>query len=308
MLIAKNLTKKYGDKTIIQDFDLELKSGQAIGFLGPNGAGKTTIMRMLNRIIHPDSGTVTLDGHKLTDKDLIKIGYMPEEKGLYPQMRVIDQLIYFARIRGLTNKEAHRVSWHWLNKFEMGQYSKHKHSSLSKGNAQKIQFIVTVLHNPEILILDEPLSGLDPINADLINNSLKELQKEGKTILFSSHRMEQVEAICDRVILINQGHKIADGTLAELQKPYCESSLILELEKPYNPEDFRLANCELKPLNKFAVQVNLSQNQSVNQVISYCISRRIELKGFHKSLPTVKEIFIKLTEADNQIQPILQIQ
>jgi ABC-2 type transport system ATP-binding protein len=302
MLIASNLNKKYGNKTIINGFDLELKAGEIIGFLGPNGAGKTTIMRMLNRITHPDSGSVSLDGHKLTEKDLIKIGYMPEEKGLYPQMGVLDQLIYFGRLRGLSKKEAHRVSWSWLNKFEMGQYSKHKHSALSKGNAQKIQFIVTVLHNPDILILDEPLSGLDPINADLINNSLKELQKEGKSILFSSHRMEQVEAICDRIILINQGHNVADGTLSQLQKPYYNSALVLDLEKAYNPDDFRLAGLEINQLSPFSIQVILGERQSVNQVISYCISRRIELKGFAKSLPTIKEIFIKLTEADNNTQ------
>ncbi len=303
MLIAKNLIKKYGNKTIIQGFDLELKSGQIVGFLGPNGAGKTTVMRMLNRITLPDKGEVTIDGRKLTQKDLIKIGYMPEEKGLYPQMQVLNQLVYFARLRGLTKKKALEVSWFWLNKFEMGQYSKHKHSSLSKGNAQKIQFIVTVLHNPDILILDEPLSGLDPINADLINTTLQELKKEGKTILFSTHRMEQIESICDKIILLNQGHKIADGTINELQKPYQNSSLTLNLEKPFNQADFSLANLEIETINNQTINITLSERQSVNQVLSYCISRRIELKGFQKSLPSIKEIFIKLTTADNQTLP-----
>lgn len=303
MLIAKNLIKKYGNKTIIQGFDLELKSGQIVGFLGPNGAGKTTIMRMLNRITLPDSGEVTIDGQKLTQKDLIKIGYMPEEKGLYPQMQVLNQLVYFARLRGLSKKKALEVSWFWLNKFEMGQYSKHKHSSLSKGNAQKIQFIVTVLHNPDILILDEPLSGLDPINADLINTTLQELKKEGKIILFSTHRMEQIESICDKIILLNQGHKIADGTINELQKPYQNSSLTLNLEKPYNQADFSLANLEIESIDNQSINITLGERQSVNQILSYCISRRIELKGFQKSLPSIKDIFIKLTTADNQTLP-----
>ena len=303
MLIAKNLIKKYGNKTIIQGFDLELKSGQIVGFLGPNGAGKTTIMRMLNRITLPDSGEVTIDGRKLTQKDLIKVGYMPEEKGLYPQMQVLDQLVYFARLRGLSKKKALEVSWTWLNKFEMGQYSKHKHSSLSKGNAQKIQFIVTVLHNPDILILDEPLSGLDPINADLINTTLQELKQEGKTILFSTHRMEQIESICDKIILLNQGHKIADGTISQLQKPYQNNALTLQLEKPFNQADFSLANLEIETINNQTININLGERQSVNQVLSYCISRRIELRGFQKSVLSIKDIFIKLTSADNQTLP-----
>jgi ABC-2 type transport system ATP-binding protein len=294
MFKVQEISKKYGDKIIIDKLSYKFEKGKIIGFLGPNGAGKTTVIRMLNLITKPDSGNISFEGRTFTAKDLANIGYMPEEKGLYPNMFVREQLVYIGRLHGLTFKEARTKSDFWLNKFAMSGYAKVKQSALSKGNAQKIQFIATVLHDPEILILDEPLSGLDPINSKLINDTILEFKQAGKTIIFSTHRMEQVEELCDQIILINNGRKIAEGKLSDLQKQYDTRRIELILEKDYHEPDFASLGLDIKQVSGNTIHISLKPDQSFNQLLSYCIARSITLKSFKKLLPSAQEIFINL--------------
>jgi ABC-2 type transport system ATP-binding protein len=292
MLKAKEITKSYGKKQIIFPFSLDLNPGSIIGFLGPNGAGKTTIIRMLNLITKPDSGNVMYDDKNIQESDLINIGYMPEEKGLYPNMNVWDQLIYFGRLRGLSKKMATDRVKMWLEKFKLTEFKFTKHSALSKGNAQKVQFIQTVLHDPKILILDEPLSGLDPINSELINQTILELKNKGKSIIFSTHRMEQVEELCDHIIMINKGKIVLQGDLNDLRKQGKNNVLELELVEEFNSNDFIISGLEIKQITNFKIQVILNESQNVNQVIRFCIAKNIALSSFKILLPSVRELFI----------------
>jgi ABC-2 type transport system ATP-binding protein len=220
MLEIRQLNKTYGSHRALTDLDLVVPEAGIFGLLGPNGAGKTTLIRIINQIIEQDSGEVILDGQPLSGEAIRKIGYLPEERGLYKKMGVWDQLIYFSRIKGLTSSEAKQRVNYWLEKFEIASWKNKKIEDLSKGMAQKIQFIATVIHSPRVLILDEPFSGFDPVNAAMLKNEILELKKGGTTILLSTHRMESVELLCDQVAMIHKSKKILDGSIREIKSRF----------------------------------------------------------------------------------------
>ena len=220
LLVADHIHKKYGGYTALNDLSISVPKGSIFGLLGPNGAGKTTLIRIINQITMPDTGKVYLDGEALDQKHIINIGYMPEERGLYKSMKVGEQVIYLARLKGLTKAEAKERSAYWFNRLGMMDWWNKKIQELSKGQAQKVQFIVTVLHKPKLLIFDEPFSGFDPINATLIKDEILKLRDDGATILFSTHRMESVEQMCDHIALMHKSNKVLDGRLSDIKRAY----------------------------------------------------------------------------------------
>lgn len=230
LLIAKNVSKHYDTKIALNDFSIEIPKGSIYGLLGPNGAGKTTFIRIINQITMPDAGEIILDGEKLAPKHISAIGYMPEERGLYKNMKVGEQAIYLAQLKGLSKSDAKVKLKYWFDKLEIGSWWNKKLSELSKGMGQKIQFIVTVLHDPKLLIFDEPFSGFDPVNANIIRDEILELKKKGTTIIFSTHRMESVEEICDYVALINQANKVLDGEIQSVRNSFKTGDFKISLQ------------------------------------------------------------------------------
>lgn len=220
LLVAENIVKKYGDYTALNNVSLTVPKGSIFGLLGPNGAGKTSFIRIINQITMPDSGLVTLDGKPLEQNHVKDIGYLPEERGLYKSMKVGEQALYLAQLKGLSKSEAKERLKYWFDRLEIGDWWGKKVQELSKGMAQKIQFVVTVLHQPKLLIFDEPFSGFDPINANLIKDEILKLRDDGATVIFSTHRMESVEELCDHIALIDKSNKILDGKLLDIKKQF----------------------------------------------------------------------------------------
>ncbi len=295
LLVLNNLGKKYGDKWSLNGFNLELEKGQIVGLLGPNGAGKTTMIRILTQISLPDTGEVLLGGQQLNGKDRAAFGYMPEERGLYPKMTVKDQLVYFAQLRGLSYVKAREVTKNWLAKFAILDWQNKKTMDLSKGMQQKIQFIVSVIHDPEIIILDEPLSGLDPINSELINQQILEFKQQNKTVIFSTHRMEQAEQICDKVVMINQGQKVLEGDVASLQKQH-RLGLYQFQALNYNKmlEILTAQSIEIVDTDpsKKLFKCRISDLRNLSGTLQKLLVEA-ELQGFGEILPTLNEIFLK---------------
>ena len=228
ILSAKNIVKSYASHTALVDISLEIPRQSIFGLLGPNGAGKTTLIRIINQITRPDNGDLYFDGEKLSPKHIHQIGYLPEDRGLYKKMEVGEQAIYLAQLKGMSKNDAKIKLKYWFEKFEIDAWWNKKVEELSKGMQQKIQFVVTVIHEPKLLILDEPFSGFDPINANLIKNEILQLKKQGATILFSTHNMGSVEELCDNIALINKSKKILDGSVANIRKQF--KSNIFEIE------------------------------------------------------------------------------
>jgi ABC-2 type transport system ATP-binding protein len=296
MLKINNINKSYGSKNIINSNSFAIPKGSTTAFIGPNGAGKTTILRMLNLITKPDSGTIEFNGKILDYHDLKLIGYMPEEKGLYQDMEVFEQLVYFAKLRDLTNQQAKNKTNYWLDKFDMQKYAKIKVKALSKGNQQKIQFIVSIIHEPKFLILDEPLSGLDPINSELIDTTIKELKEKGVTILFSTHRMEQVESICDHIIMINEGKILISDSIENIKNEYSTNQIKVQL----NNDPSYVKNILKKNLidyysekndNSYIINLNDKTNK---ELLDTLINNKLEIISYQQSNPSIKDIFFKL--------------
>ena len=220
ILEVNNVVKKYGTKTALNNVSLSIPQGSIYGLLGPNGAGKTSLIRIINQITFPDSGSILLDGEKLSPAHVKHIGYMPEERGLYKSMKVGEQALYLAQLKGISKNDAKQQLKYWFDKLEIGDWWDKKIQELSKGMAQKIQFVVTVLHQPKLLIFDEPFSGFDPVNANIIKDEILELKQKGSTIIFSTHRMESVEELCDEIALIHKSNKLLDGSLIDIKKQY----------------------------------------------------------------------------------------
>ncbi len=231
ILQAHNITKTFaGGKVALDDLSIDVPRGSVYGLLGPNGAGKTTLIRIINHITAPDAGTVIFDGHPLTQDDVVSIGYLPEERGLYKKMKVGEQAVYFARLKGLSKQEATSRLKEWFERMEISGWWNKKIEELSKGMAQKVQFIITVLHRPKLLIFDEPFSGFDPINAQLLKDEILKLRDEGSTIIFSSHNMASVEEICDSITLVNQGHNILTGNVKEIRSKFSDGRYTIDYE------------------------------------------------------------------------------
>lgn len=303
LLRLSNLEKQYADQKAVDDISFEIAQGSIFGLLGPNGAGKTTLLRMITGIILPDSGEIFLEGkHFNPMQDIRQIGYMPEERGLYKKMKIGEQAIYLAQLRGLTRKEAMEKIKFWFEKFEMQTWWNKKVEDLSKGMSQKLQFVITVLHEPKLIILDEPFSGLDPVNANLIRDEIFELAKNGSTIIFSTHRMEQVEEICDHIAIVNLGKKILDDTVEEVKQRYKENIFTIQTYRPdliVDCEMFEVLDRNLK-LNKQTKLILIKEYFHVNQVLKYLIEKEVPIISFTELLPTLNEVFIDLIE-DTQV-------
>ena len=299
VLEIKNINKKYGEFTALNNVTLTVPKGSVYGLLGPNGAGKTSLIRIINQITLPDSGEVWLDGEKLNPNHISHIGYMPEERGLYKTMKVGEQCLYLAQLKGMSLPDAKKQLKYWFQKFEIEAWWNKKIQELSKGMAQKIQFVVTVLHNPKLLILDEPFSGFDPVNANLIKDEILELNKKGTSIIFSTHRMESVEEMCNHIALIHQSNKVLEGNLLDIKKQYRNNTFTIGILTNnveglmYNlTQKFTVQPTSFKSLdNELQLQVNTA-NYSSNDLIDVLRNFGI-ITHFTEKIPTVNEIFIK---------------
>ncbi|WP_291135060.1 ABC transporter ATP-binding protein [Flavobacterium sp. UBA7663] len=299
ILEVQNVVKQYGDYTALNNVSLQVPKGSIYGLLGPNGAGKTSLIRIINQITMPDSGVVLLDGEKLKPEHVQYIGYMPEERGLYKTMKVGEQCLYLAQLKGMPEAEAKKQLKYWFEKLEIQGWWDKKIQELSKGMAQKIQFVVTVLHNPKLLILDEPFSGFDPVNANLIKDEIIELNKKGTSVIFSTHRMESVEEMCDYIALIHKSNKLIEGKLEDVKRQHRTNTfqigiltnniegLMLQLTHKFtlNQTNFKSLNDDLK------LEVHLGQYNS-NELLSI-LTQFGQVTHFVEKIPSVNDIFIQ---------------
>ena len=294
MLEIRQLNKNYGNHRALTDLDLVVPEAEIFGLLGPNGAGKTTLIRIINQIIEQDSGEVILDGQQLSGEAIRKIGYLPEERGLYKKMGVWDQLIYFSRIKGLNAAEAKLRVNYWLEKFEISSWKNKKIEDLSKGMAQKIQFIATVIHSPRVLILDEPFSGFDPVNAAILKNEILELKQGGTTILLSTHRMESVELLCDQVAMIHKSKKILDGSIREIKSRFRPMEIRASLQRLNQelPPTWKIEASEDGKVDLLIPLNGQSPNQLLNELMAFG-----EVISFQERFPSMEEIFIQQVNA-----------
>lgn len=288
MLETRKLNKTYGQNIALTDLDLQVPNGVIFGLLGPNGAGKSTFIRIINQIIDADSGQVLIDGMELSPGHISQIGYLPEERGLYKKMKVWDQMLYFARLKGLSQSEAKERIHRWLSKMEMLTWREKKIEDLSKGMAQKVQFISTILHNPPLLILDEPFSGFDPVNAEIIKDEILELKRQGTTVILSTHRMESVELLCDQVAMINRSHKILDGTIREVKNSFRPEVYSVSLEKIKKDIPTEWSAKSIDGIWSFTLPLSgKSPNQLLGELMAYG-----EIVRFEELVPSMEEIFI----------------
>jgi ABC-2 type transport system ATP-binding protein len=299
ILEVKNVIKKYGEFTALNGISLSIPEGSIYGLLGPNGAGKTSLIRIINQITLPDGGEIIFDGEILSPKHVSSIGYLPEERGLYKTMKVGEQCLYLAQMKGLTKAEAKKQLNYWFDKLEIQGWWNKKIQELSKGMAQKIQFVVTVLHQPKLLILDEPFSGFDPVNANLIKDEIIELNKKGTTVIFSTHRMESVEEMCDHIALIHKSNKLIDGKLIDVKKQFRTNSyevgiltdnvegVLFDLTQKFTvgQTNFKSLNDELK----LEVQIG---SATPNELLSL-LTQRGQVTHFIEKIPSVNDIFIQ---------------
>lgn len=291
ILSVQNVVKTYGTYLAVNHVSLDVPKGSVFGMLGPNGAGKTSLIRMITTITAPDEGAIYLDGEKLNPKSPEKIGYMPEERGLYKKMKVGEHLMYLAQLKGLTNQQAVQAIDHWLTKFEIKDWWSKKIEDLSKGMQQKIQFIATILHRPQLLILDEPFTGLDPINTNLIKDEIRQLNESGISIIFSTHRMEQVEEMCDYIVLINKGRNVLYGEVETIKKAYKQNLFRVETDGPLPegiPERFPEVSRQ-----KNSVTFKLDDENQSNDLLKAFLQKEARVTRFEEILPTFNEIFIK---------------
>ncbi len=291
ILSVQNVVKTYGNYLAVNHVSIDVQKGSVFGMLGPNGAGKTSLIRMITTITAPDSGTIFLDGQKLHSRSPEQIGYMPEERGLYKKMKVGEQLLYLAQLKGLTKAQAQKEIDHWFAKFDIKDWWNKKVEDLSKGMQQKIQFIATVLHKPKLLILDEPFTGLDPINTSLIKDVIGEINASGTSIIFSTHRMEQVEEMCDHIVLINKGKNVLYGEVQAIKSQYKQNLFRVETigDPPTDlPEHFSVVKAE-----KNALTFKLDDEAQSNTLLQWFLQKGIRITRFEEILPTFNEIFIQ---------------
>ncbi|MEZ3551830.1 MAG: ATP-binding cassette domain-containing protein [Muribaculaceae bacterium] len=307
ILQINNVSKSYTNHVALDNVSLTIPEGSIYGLLGPNGAGKTTLIRIINHITAPDSGEVIFDGHPLTQNDIVHIGYLPEERGLYKKMKVGDQAMFFAKLKGLSSKQAMTELKQWFERLEIMDWWNKKVEELSKGMAQKVQFIVTVLHRPKLLIFDEPFSGFDPINADLLTKEILRLNKEfGSTVIFSTHNMESVEALCDDITLINRSHNILSGNVNEIRQAMGKGRYRISFEgAPSQLTETlgdRIMECRFSSehgLNKAIIRL---QPDADRRDVIDIINKSVDLVTFDRALPSMNDIFIQTVEKNNQQQ------
>jgi len=297
ILELNHLKKYFATQKAVDDISLTIEKGQIFGLLGPNGAGKTTLIRMITGIFYPDEGQIVFDGKKFDPiNDIGHIGYMPEERGLYKKMKIGEQTLYLAQLKGLSKSEATARINEWFIKFDMFSWWNKKVEDLSKGMSQKLQFVTTVLHEPKLIILDEPFSGLDPVNTNLIKDEIYSLAKKGATIIFSTHRMEQVEEICDHIALVNKGKKILDGTVYNIKQDYKENLFRVNFTDKIHAEHLAIHLFEVKQKSDKEVVIKLDPGYSNNDILQYFINKDLHIESFNEILPSLNEIFIRLVE------------
>ncbi len=307
MLEIQKISKSFYKKLALDDVSMTINQGEIFGMLGPNGAGKTTLIRIINKIVEPDSGVIRFNGDILTQKHLSEIGYLPEERGLYKSMTVENHALFLGQLRGLSKSDVLVKLNYWLEKFNIQDWRDKRIEELSKGMAQKVQFICTVLHEPKLLILDEPFSGFDPINVELIKQELIEMKAKGKTIILSSHNMESVEAICDRVALIHESKKIIEGKISELQEnrkkgEYAvkfRGSMIAFVNALWT--GFEIVDKEILGDDKFIVRVKMRGENRFDDLLKVLIGQ-INMEAAWEVLPSMQEIFIDLVKPKEQLQ------
>jgi len=304
ILEAKNIVKSYANHIALNDVSISVAQGSIFGLLGPNGAGKTSLIRIINQITGPDKGEVFFEGKKLQQKDISRIGYLPEERGLYKKMKVGEQAIYLAQLKGISKSEAKKKLRYWFEKFEIAAWWDKKVEELSKGMQQKIQFIVTILHEPELLIFDEPFSGFDPINTNLLKQEILQLKKQGATIIFSTHNMESVEELCDDIALINNSTNILSGKLSKIKKEYKSNIYKIKFSDKARFLDLSL-RYQYKILEKettndsSSMRVKLLDNKVTTNQLIQSILPYGNIISFEEEIPTMNNIFIKLVGKEN---------
>ena len=299
-LLVRNIVKRYANHTALDHVSVTIPEQTIFGLLGPNGAGKTTLIRIINQIITSDSGSIKLFGQPLSPEHIGTIGYLPEERGLYKKLKVGDQLLYFAQLKGLSRHDALTRIKYWLEKFEIKDWWGKKVEDLSKGMAQKVQFISTVMHEPRLIILDEPFSGFDPINAQLITEEILELKRKGSTIIFSTHRMETVEDLCDYIMLINKSRNILEGKKKDVKEQFKSHLFAVEHQGNFsiNPELYEIIKQDIVEDQFMKSLVKMKVKGSPNQLIRE-LTEVTEVRSFHEEIPSMSEIFINLVKGES---------
>ncbi len=295
MISIRNIVKQYASHRALDNVSMEIETGKVFGLLGPNGAGKTSLIRIINQITGPDSGEVLFNGEKLNQSHIERIGYLPEERGLYKKMEIGEQIMYLAQLKGLSKAEARKRIKYWFEKLEIQEWWNKKVEDLSKGMQQKVQFVATVLHEPELLILDEPFTGFDPVNAEIIKNEILELNKKGATIIFSTHRMESVEELCDSIALLNLSHKILEGKVKNIRNNYRNGTYVLEYEGAAvklgaNAPFSVLSETNNEDHNQLLLRLNTGTR--INDVLQYMLPLA-SINRLEEKVPTMNEIFIQ---------------
>ena len=297
LIECKGITKRFGEKVALDNLSGDIPKGKIFGLLGPNGAGKTTLIRIINRITIPNSGEVLFDGRPITQSDVEKIGYLPEERGLYRKMEVGDQAMYLAQLKGMSAAQARKELKSWFVRFGIQDWWKKKVEELSKGMAQKVQFITTVVHKPSLMILDEPFSGFDPVNAELIRKEILRLNEEGSTIILSTHNMESVEELCDDIALLNKSKLVVTGGVDEIRRHYGNNNieLIYTGEQPVASAEgvFKVLSDE-NNVGRHTAVLSLEPGVSSNDVLSSLLSEGVMINSFKELIPRMNDIFIKL--------------
>lgn len=297
-LNIENVVKSYASHVALNGVTFDVPEHSVFGLLGPNGAGKTSLIRIINQITAADSGRILFKGSTLDRSHISGIGYLPEERGLYKKMTVLDQIIYFARLKDIPADEVRNRANAWLERFDIQSWRQKKIEELSKGMQQKVQFITTVIHNPELIILDEPFSGFDPINTELIKSEILRLRKEGATIIFSTHRMESVEEICDHIAMINRSQLVLNGSVKEIKNRFSENKVAIEYSGTLQEEPPNLMETSLLPNGNTQAIVLLMPSQSSMEVVSR-ISGKVQIHAFREIVPAMNEIFIQTVNRDN---------
>ncbi len=297
-LVLEGVTKRYGRFTAVDDFSLRLPAGEVLGFLGPNGAGKTTTLRMIMSINYPDEGRISVLGHTRASEVKDRIGYLPEERGLYRKMTVWDTLRYFGRLKGLRGSQLRQRIDESLERVGLQDWSRKKVETLSKGMSQKLQFVNAILQQPELVILDEPFAGLDPLNVDLLERLIADLRRAGSTVIFSTHQMNQAERMCDRIVLINRGHKILDGTLNEVRSRFSERIVAIDADGDLTPLT-DLAGVANVQVTAGHARLELGPGTTPNTVLQAAL-RSAQILRFEMQRPSLQEIFVKLVSGDRQ--------
>jgi len=295
MISIRNIVKQYASHRALDDVSMEIETGKVFGLLGPNGAGKTSLIRIINQITAPDSGEILFNGERLHQDHIGRIGYLPEERGLYKKMEIGEQILYLARLKGLSKQEALRRCKYWFGKLEIQGWWNKKIEELSKGMQQKAQFVATVIHEPELLILDEPFTGFDPVNAEIIKNEILELNKKGATIIFSTHRMESVEELCDSIALLHQSHKILDGKVKDIRNTYRNGTYIVEYEggriDMNGSAPFSILS-EADMEGHHQLKLRITPGHKVNDILHYMLPLA-SINKVEEIIPTMNEIFIE---------------